>query len=100
MKYSWNICLYYYDSGASGIKIRGSEHRYDYADVGGSDLSDRRRANQDAQRQGNGQEIIVNAVENPYYGGDGIENEPDGESNPGARNFVNVKVVDNPYYEM
>ena len=81
-------------SAPPGIKPQASEHHYDYADVGGSDLSDRRRANQEAQRQ------IIKAVENPYYGGDDIENESGGTGHLGASNVVNIKVTDNPYYGM
>ena len=48
----------------------------------------------------NDQELVLETIDNPYYGGDDSENASGSESQPGASNVVNVKVTQNPYYAM
>ncbi len=57
-----------------------------------------RRQNNAAQAQRNVPQIVLETIENPYYGDD--NNAPGSENHPGACNVVNVKVKKNPYYAM
>lgn len=44
------------------------------------------------------QEIILKAVENPYYGIDNLENHSESEKNYGDVEVTNVKVTENPNF--
>ena len=57
------------------------EHQYDYAYAEENDLSNRRRPNQQAQMSGQGQRMILKAVQNPYYSIGGVKMEVSGQHN-------------------
>ena len=65
-----------------------------------NDLSDMQKQNQGEQLQTNAQTTVKQAVENPYYAKDDFGNAPTNETHLGSNNVVNIKVTQNPYYEM
>ena len=69
------------------------EHPYDYANFEEDDLTKRRRRNQEARTQGNSENIVLEAIQNPYYGVQNTAKELQ------TNNHVqNIKVTQNPYY--
>ena len=92
--------LIIYDNARLISEPYGEDHQYDYAYAEENDLSNRRRTDREQHLQENDNEIVLETVDNPYYGVDDSQHAPGNEGHPEASNVVNVKVIENPYYEM